>query len=411
MIELNIENIVLNIALIIFPIIMYLLIVCYQKNVLKKYNELILDLSLITSLFLCLRFGYIEESSRILLFCNIPIIISFVKKRDVTATILALCNVTYCYFIYKPIVTIVVIKYICYFILYLIAKKKRLKDNNFVLSIAVIQAFFLSFEYFFQSNSSSINDLIIVLTIVFIYYFATFLIIYMFRIIETINSLNNTIKDLEKDKHIKNALFKLTHEIKNPLAVCKGYLDIIDINKKEKAEKYLNIMRGEINRSLDIMQEFLEFNKIKIKKEIIDINYLIEDVYNAFKILVNNRKIKIKNESSEDEIYIEGDYERLKQVLVNLLKNSVEAITDDGNIVISTDKNKNYVSIFIRDDGIGMNDEELERISEMFYTTKQNGTGLGVALSNEIIKAHNGKIIYTSEYNKGTCAEIRLPYK
>lgn len=410
MIGLNLSNVILNITLIIFPILIYLLIACYQENMTKSYNSLILDISLITSLFLCLRFGFVEASSKILLFCNIPVVISFIKKRNLTAVILSLSNIIYCYYICKPIIVIIIIKYICYFILYIVASKRKLKDNNFILSVAVIQAFFLSFEYFFQSNESSINDLIIVLVIVFLYYFVSFLIVYIFKIVDRINNLNETIKQLEKDKNLKNALFKLTHEIKNPLAVCKGYLDIIDINKQEKAEKYLNIMREEINRSLDIMYEFLEFNKIKIKKEMLDINCLVEDVYDSFNILINSKKVKIICKTKDDEIYIQGDYERLKQVLVNLLKNSTEAIIDSGEITISAIKNDKYISIIVEDNGIGMQKEELDRMTEMFYTTKANGTGLGVALSNEIIKAHGGKLVYTSEYNKGTKAEIRLPY-
>ncbi len=74
---------------------------------------------------------------------------------------------------------------------------------------------------------------------------------------DKIESLNTTIKMLEKDKKNKNALFKLTHEIKkNPLAVCKGYIDMIDLNKEEKALKYINIMKQEINRSLNIISDF-----------------------------------------------------------------------------------------------------------------------------------------------------------
>ena len=88
---------------------------------------------------------------------------------------------------------------------------------------------------------------------------------------------------LEKDKKIKDALFKLTHEIKNPLSVCKGYLEIIDLNKREKSEKYIKIMKEEIDRSLNIMTDFIQFNKIKIKKERICVNTLLEDVYDSFK--------------------------------------------------------------------------------------------------------------------------------
>ena len=79
----------------------------------------------------------------------------------------------------------------------------------------------------------------------------------MFKFIDKIESLNRTIKILEKDKVIKDGLFKLTHEIKNPLAVCKGYIDMINLDNKEKANKYIGIMKQEINRSLNIISDFV----------------------------------------------------------------------------------------------------------------------------------------------------------
>ncbi len=106
-----------------------------------------------------------------------------------------------------------------------------------------------------------------------------------------------------------------------------------------------------------------------------------------------------------------GDYERLKQVMINLLKNSYESINNQGKIEISSNIYKNHIDIIVEDNGTGMSEETLERIKEMFYTTKPTGSGLGVALSNEIVKAHNGELIYSSELNKGTKATIRLPYQ
>ena len=101
-------------------------------------------------------------------------------------------------------------------ILYICGNKKKISSGGFILSIAVLQGFFLSFEYFFREINVSINDFLLLLVLVFIYYFIAFSILYLFKIIEKIESLNNTVKLLEKDKQIKDALFKLTHEIKNP---------------------------------------------------------------------------------------------------------------------------------------------------------------------------------------------------
>lgn len=406
-----IKDIILNLILITFPILVYLVLVCYRENIDNNNKDTLLTIALITSLYLCLKYIPSEINTKVLLFCNIPIVIAYMKKKHYLGIFLSIINILYSYYVLNIEVIIMIIKYASYLGLYLCARKKNLTSDSFILSIAIIQGFFLSFEYFFKDIKVSANDFVLLLIIVFIYYFTTFSILYLFKVMDKIESLNTTIKMLEKDKKIKDALFKLTHEIKNPLAVCKGYIDMIDLNKEEKALKYINIMKQEINRSLNIISDFVEYNKIKVVKEQIDLNCLLDDVYDSFKILMTNKKIKLEYKNRDDqEIYFNGDYERLKQVIINMLKNAYEACTENGKIEISSNLYKNYLDILIEDNGIGMDEETLKNIKEMFYTTKQNGTGLGVALSNEIIKSHNGELLFTSEPNKGTKVTIRLPY-
>ena len=110
---------------------------------------------------------------------------------------------------------------------------------------------------------------------------------------------------------------------------------------------------------------------------------------------------------------MELDYNRIKQVLVNIFKNSIEAKIDNKVMKISLNIKRytDFVKIIISDNGCGMSKENLNRVDEMFYTTKDKGTGLGVALSKEIIELHGGTIKYSSTLGKGTTATINLPYK
>lgn len=404
------EHVILNLILIIFPLLVYLVIVCYHDNTEKNKKNLLLNLALFTSMYLCLKFGISENNTKILLFCNIPIVIAYMKKQTLSGIMLSFISIIYYYFIQDILFIITIIKYLAYFLLYIASKRRKLSTNGFILSIAVLQGFFLSFEYFFTFINISIKDFLSLLILVFVYYFATFSILYIFKITEKVESLSNAIQALEKDKLIKDALFKLTHEIKNPLAVCKGYLEMFDIDNKEKSDKYISIMKQEVSRSLNIINDFVEFNKIKVIKEHIDLNLLLDDVYDTFKILVNCNNINLVYKENNNDIYIMGDYERLKQVIINLLKNSLESIKEKGKIEIETNINKKYIDIIIIDNGIGMKEDVLSKLTEMFYTTKENGTGLGVALSNEIIRAHNGELKYISQPNKGTKAIVRLPY-
>ena len=124
---------------------------------------------------------------------------------------LSVVIILYCYFTYNSLYIITIIKYVSYLILFLCSQKRKLSTNGFILSVAVLQGFFLSFEYFFRETNILINDFIILLVLVFIYYFVAFSILYIFKVIDKIESLNNTIKMLEKDAVIKDALFNLTH--------------------------------------------------------------------------------------------------------------------------------------------------------------------------------------------------------
>lgn len=404
-----IEEIFLNLILILFPILIYFLYSCYILIKNKKYNELLLCLTLFTSLYIFLKYGSSINDNRILLFSNIPIIVAYLKKKGYLAIILSIFVILYSYYIFNYSVIILTIKLISYYIFYVISVKRKIKDNEFIAIIAVIQGFFLSFEYFFVNTIKDVYMLIAIFLITILFYFITFSILYLSNFISKMTNLFYEIKELEREKEIKNSLFKLTHEIKNPLSVCKGYLDMLDINNQTKLNKYIPIVKQEINRSLNIMNDFLEYSKIKIKKEIIDISVLLDDVYDSFKILNKSHHIKLKYNEKDDEMYINGDYDRLKQVLLNLLKNSQEAIVDKGIITIDSKIKDNKYVIIVEDNGVGMDKETLKQIKNLFYTTKKCGSGIGVSLSQEIIRAHGGTLNYFSKLNQGTKVEIELP--
>ena len=155
----------------------------------------------------------------------------------------------------------------------------------------------------------------------------------------------------------------------------------------------------------------MEFSKIKLNLEIMDIEMLISEVLNTLDNLLNEKNIKLNYNIIDDEIFINGDYNRLKQVFINILKNSIEALDGINNAKIDVKyyiENKNII-IEIIDNGIGISEEIKEKIFEAFYTTKGSGTGLGVPLSKEIIEGHNGRLEYFSKEKEGTKVEITLP--
>ncbi|MBQ8681878.1 MAG: HAMP domain-containing histidine kinase [Bacilli bacterium] len=405
----NMEDVVLNLILVMFPVLVYFIYNCYRKLKCEKYNNLLLDVSLVSSMYLCFKFGNIEENNLGLLFCNLPIVVAYLKNQSNVALLLSGMVVMYSYYYFDISILWLILKYGCYLGVYCLGKKRKIKDNTFIISIVVLQGFFLSFEYFYRFSYSDLGTLIEILIMMMLFYLLPFLLLYLFKLADQVTSLHLTVSELEKDKQIKNSLFKITHEVKNPIAVCKGYLDMLDVYDIEKAERYIPIIRQEMERSLDIMQDFMEFSKIKIDKEIIDVNMLLEEIEDDLQLLINSKNVSFSCKTTLDEVYVEGDYNRLKQVFINMVKNSLEAIEGEGKIEIVARVLKGCYYIEIIDNGCGMDAETLSKVKEMFFTTKVKGSGLGVSLSNEIIKAHQGSIDYSSKEGIGTKVIVKLP--
>lgn len=403
------NDLVLNLILVMFPSLVYFIYNCYRELRCEKYNDLLLDVSLVSSMYLCFRYGNIENNSLGLLFCNLPIVVAYLKRQPSVAVLLSLVVIVYSYLYFDVFVLWVILKYVSYFVVYYIGEKREFSDNTFIIVIVLLQGLFLSFEYFYNFSYSSSLDIVEIVVSMGLFYILPFCLLYLFRLADKITSLHLCVSELEKDMQIKNSLFKITHEVKNPIAVCKGYLDMLVEYDENRARRYIPIIRQEIERSLNIMSDFMEFSKIKIDKEIIDINMLLEDIEDELKLLVNSRDIEFSCRKVLDEVYIEGDYNRLKQVFVNIVKNSLEAIEGSGKIEIITHILKGQYYIEIIDNGCGMDEEVLEKVKEMFFTTKVKGSGLGVSLSNEIIKAHNGSLVYSSKVGKGTKVVVKLP--
>lgn len=402
-------DVVLNVVLMVFPILIYFIYNCYRELRCEKYNKILFNLSLITSLYLCLKYGNIESNNKILLFTNIPILIAYLKKEPTVAFTLSLITIVYSYDILNQNIIINIIKFISFLLIYIIGNKRKIKDNTFILLIAVLQGFFVSTEYYLSYQIINALSILQLLLVTIIFYLIPIILMHLLNLAENITSLYLTVSELEKDKQLKNSLFKITHEVKNPIAVCKGYLDMLDPKNEDKIKRYIPIIRQEIDRSLNIMSDFMEFSKIKIDNEILDINVLLEEIIEELDLIIDSKNIKMTSRITKDEIFINGDYNRLKQVFVNLIKNSMESIEHQGKIDITTHILKEKYYIEITDNGCGMDEYTLSKIKELFFTTKQKGSGVGVSLSTEIIKAHNGEIDYYSKVGQGTKVVVKLP--
>ena len=408
------EIILINMIFIIFPLMFFLLYQAYNMTLNKEKIDLFLDYALFSSIYLIIRFGYIVIDYLPLIFFNIPLIIAYIKRRNISIVLLSIFIIIYYNYYFHFNIILLVIEHILYYLISRLLENKKYSVENFINSFIVIK--FMSFIFtiilvhdFPMAYGYKISDFLILMIAFYIFSHFT---VYLFKRVEDILSLHVQIKELHHEKDIASSLFHITHEIKNPIAVCKGYLDMFDVENINHSIKYVPILKQEINRVLILLEDFLSINKIKINKDIIDINVLLEDMIKSFYPILRSRNIIGNFSVDDEELYISADYNRLSQVLVNMIKNSMESIPDDRNGIISLylKKGLGNIKIYIEDNGVGMARETLEKIKEPFNTTKKEGNGLGVYLSNEIIQAHNGTIKYFSKENKGTKVVIMLPW-
>jgi len=401
-----INELILGTILTLFPLTIYTIYISYLNTFYKKEKNIYLDFVLFSSLIFVIK--YLNSSVVLIFMINIPLLVSYLKNRDSTIILLSIIISFYISKVLSISVFYFIFEYLVYYGLF-----KIIKNNNRFMDVFIsIKCFIVSIESILLLNLNYNNVfsflyfILLIISFIIITYFILNLIIKADSFVE----VKNVKMELDKEKELKLALFKLTHEIKNPIAVCRGYLEMMNYKDIKRVEKYFNIISSELNRTLLIINDFSDYGKLKIEKDFVDLSILLEEIYNTLNPLFKKKDVDVEFRYDE-EIYIDVDYNRFKQVLINILKNSIEAKKDNEKLFLKLDVKvyKKHISIRIKDTGIGMDSLTLSRMCDIFYTTKDNGTGLGVALSKEIIKLHGGSILYKSKLGKGTTVLIKLP--
>jgi len=204
----------------------------------------------------------------------------------------------------------------------------------------------------------------------------------------------------------------IAHEIRNPLTSLKGFLHLMKANNGNPAkhDAYVTIMNDELNRIDQILSELLVLSKPQsvqfVRSRAASIIRQVLDILQPQAVLKN---VQLLTDQLDETVSIYCDENQIKQVLINLVKNGIEAMPNGGRILIGLTADQRRVSIAIADEGGGMPEETLKRLGEPFYTTKEKGTGLGLMVSFKIVENHGGTIQVDSEQNRGTRFTVTLP--
>ncbi len=205
----------------------------------------------------------------------------------------------------------------------------------------------------------------------------------------------------------------VAHEIRNPLTAVRGFLQILPSSSPEKLTQYVGIMADELERITTIVAEMLALAKPQGEQFTpVDVSNLLNHVFSVLEPEARMRDVVLEVLNPGTPATMMGQENRLKQVLINLVRNSMDALDEERRLVTLEAKADNgTVYIMIRDTGIGIPKEQLRRLGEPFYTTKDHGTGLGLHVCRQIVEQHQGTMEFESIVGRGTTVCLTFPQR
>lgn len=234
---------------------------------------------------------------------------------------------------------------------------------------------------------------------------------------KTLNAMSDEI--INKDRIKNDFISSISHELRTPLTSIKGWAVVLKDAKedeKELMEDGLNIIENEADRLAKMVEELLDFSRyisgrITLDKDVFDITQTCLDISKQMRPRAKSNNIELITELPEESILINADENRIKQLLINLLDNAIKFTSDKGWVKFQMIKEADLVQIMVSDNGMGMTKEELAHVKEKFYKGKhsKSHSGIGLSISDEITKLHQGKLEIFSEENIGTTVKVSLP--
>ena len=234
------------------------------------------------------------------------------------------------------------------------------------------------------------------------------------QLAQSFNAMAGELNTLEEAR--RSFVANVSHELRSPLTSMRGFLEAMQDGTipLEEHSKYLEIVIAENRRMTDMVNDLLDLARIEsgqavIKKEVWDINELIRRTLITFETRISKKKLDIQIDFQEEFCFVEADSSQISQVLRNLIDNAIKFSPEGGILALSTRTNRRDAEIFVKDQGCGMSEEDVQHIFERFYKAEKahtpkggTGTGLGLAIVKRIIDQHEQTITVNSILGKGT---------
>ncbi|MBS6546744.1 MAG: HAMP domain-containing histidine kinase [Butyricicoccus pullicaecorum] len=237
---------------------------------------------------------------------------------------------------------------------------------------------------------------------------------------ELCDSINHMSDEISRAERMKNDFISsVSHELRTPLTAIAGWSETLAAGGAQDPEEVmqgLDIIQKESRRLTQMVEELLDFarmesGRMKLDMEVFDVSLELYEAVYMYENLLRNSEMTLHYSKEPDSYFISGDRHRMKQVFLNVIDNAAKYGRSGGKIEVALSREANTILVCVRDWGPGIPEAELPFVKEKFYkgSSKQRGSGIGLAVTDEIITMHGGSIDITSKQDTGTAVYIRIP--
>ena len=242
------------------------------------------------------------------------------------------------------------------------------------------------------------------------------------EIADLVQTFEHMAVEIDKSRKLKEEFISsVSHELRTPLTSIKGWSETLGYEGigKEELDLGLGIIQDETERMISLVEDLLDFSRlssdrIRLQIDMVDVTKLAKGVVAQLGVKANEKNITLLTEFNTENIEdIQGDKNRLRQVLINLVQNAIKFTAEGGYVVVIVSQGEEFTTFSVTDNGVGIKKENLTKVLDKFFQEDYNksGSGLGLAISQEIVKLHGGKMIIDSEKGVGTTITFTLKNK
>lgn len=406
------QNVLDNLFYILASILVFFSLVDNVKR-LKHYAKLLLTACMSLSIILSMKFPlYIDE------YCvhdlrQIPFLLGVLYGGWPVGAALLTVLLTVRFVVYGFNLLTVVVYIVMFIITALFSTKFNTLNKKGKLTSSVLLTLFLAilttFIAIIMSDSFRVTE-------AYVFYFIILPPVIMFLAVSSVELLNGAMRirskvvKLEKMEIVSHLAASISHEVRNPLTVVKGFVELLkapDLSQETK-EQYIEHVVRELKRAESIINDYLAFAKPAVEKvEHISVECEIKSIIEIIKPLANMNSVTISDQLVPGMVL--GNTRYFQQCFLNLIKNGIEAMPEGGELHVVSFVNKADIIIKISDNGVGMSKEQINRFGEPYYSSKEKGTGLGSMVALRIIQIMKGTLDIESTLNEGTTITVTFP--